>query len=48
MQGKEAVRATLEQIDIVHRMVAKYPDMLSWRAQQTTWSGPSRPARSRR
>jgi membrane dipeptidase len=26
MQGKEAVRATLEQIDIVHRMVAKYPD----------------------
>ena len=28
MQGKEAVRATLEQIDIVHRMVAKYPDML--------------------
>ncbi|MBK5298552.1 MAG: dipeptidase [Vicinamibacteria bacterium] len=26
MQGKEAVRATLEQIDIVHRMVAKYPE----------------------
>ena len=26
MQGKEAVRATLEQIDIVHRMAAKYPD----------------------
>jgi len=26
MQGKEAVRATLEQIDIVDRMVAKYPD----------------------
>ena len=26
MQGKEAVRATLEQIDVVHRMVAKYPD----------------------
>ena len=29
MQGKEAVRATLEQIDIVHRMVAKYPDALA-------------------
>ena len=26
MQGQEAVRATLEQIDIVHRMVRKYPD----------------------
>ena len=26
MQGKEAVRAILEQIDIVHRMVGKYPD----------------------
>jgi membrane dipeptidase len=26
MQGKEAVRATLEQIDVVHRMVAKYPE----------------------
>ncbi len=25
MQGKEAVRATLEQIDVVHRMVAGYP-----------------------
>jgi membrane dipeptidase len=25
MQGKEAVRATLEQIDIVHRMVRKWP-----------------------
>jgi len=25
MQGKEAVRATLEQIDIVHRMVQKWP-----------------------
>jgi membrane dipeptidase len=29
MQGKEAVRATLEQIDVVHRMVAKYPDTLT-------------------
>lgn len=26
MQGKEAVRATLEQIDIVHRMIAKWPE----------------------
>lgn len=26
MQGAAAVRATLEQIDIVHRMVRKYPD----------------------
>ena len=26
MQGQEAVRATLEQIDIVHRMMAAYPD----------------------
>jgi membrane dipeptidase len=25
MQGREAVRATLEQIDIVHRMVARWP-----------------------
>src|SRR5688500_6929638 len=25
MQGKEAVRATLEQIDIVHRMTKKWP-----------------------
>ena len=29
MQGKEAVRATLEQIDIVHRMAAKYPEALT-------------------
>ena len=29
MQGKDAVRATLEQIDIVHRMAAKYPDTLT-------------------
>jgi membrane dipeptidase len=29
MQGKEAVRATLEQIDIVHRMVATYPEALA-------------------
>ena len=26
MRGQEAVRATLEQIDIVHRMTAAYPD----------------------
>jgi membrane dipeptidase len=26
MQGKEAVRATLEQIDIVHRMVKRWPE----------------------
>jgi membrane dipeptidase len=26
MQGKEAVRATLEQIDIVHRMVQRWPE----------------------
>ena len=26
MQGTEAVRATLEQIDIVHRMVARWPE----------------------
>jgi membrane dipeptidase len=26
MQGKEAVRATLEQIDIVHRMTKKWPE----------------------
>ena len=26
MQGKEAVRATLEQIDIVHRMVMRWPE----------------------
>src|SRR5262245_27927343 len=26
MQGKEAVRATLEQIDIVHRMTMRWPD----------------------
>ncbi len=26
MQGKEAVRATLEQIDIVHRMIARWPE----------------------
>ncbi|HEX2460809.1 MAG TPA: dipeptidase [Vicinamibacterales bacterium] len=26
MQGSSAVRATLEQIDVVHRMVRKYPD----------------------
>jgi membrane dipeptidase len=25
MQGREAVRATLEQIDVVHRMVARWP-----------------------
>jgi membrane dipeptidase len=28
MQGDNAVTATLEQIDIVHRMVARYPDAL--------------------
>lgn len=26
MQGKEATRATLEQIDIVYQMIARYPD----------------------
>lgn len=26
MQGKEAVRATMEEIDIVYQMVARYPD----------------------
>jgi membrane dipeptidase len=26
MQGKEAVRATLEQIDVVHRMVRRWPE----------------------
>ena len=26
MQGQEAVRATLEQIDVVHRMMRRYPD----------------------
>ena len=29
MQGKEAVRATLEQIDIVKRMVSMYPEALA-------------------
>jgi membrane dipeptidase len=28
LQGQAAVTATLEQIDIVHRMIAKYPDTL--------------------
>jgi membrane dipeptidase len=28
MRGQEAVRTTLEQIDIVHRMLAAYPDRL--------------------
>jgi membrane dipeptidase len=28
LQGQGAVTATLEQIDIVHRMIAKYPDTL--------------------
>lgn len=27
MQGQDAVRATLEQIDVVHRMIARYPDV---------------------
>ena len=26
LQGQEAVAATLEQIDVVHRMVARYPE----------------------
>src|SRR5437867_11293419 len=26
MQGKDAVRATLEQIDVVHQMAARYPE----------------------
>src|SRR3712207_578962 len=26
MQGREAVRATLEQIDVVHRMVRRWPE----------------------
>jgi membrane dipeptidase len=29
MQGKEAVRATLEQIDVVHRMVRRWPETLA-------------------
>ncbi len=29
MQGKEAVRVTLEQIDVVHRMAARYADALT-------------------
>ena len=27
MQGNEAIRATLEQIDVVHRMVRRYPEV---------------------
>ena len=27
-QGQTAVRATLEQIDVVHRMIARYPDVV--------------------
>jgi membrane dipeptidase len=30
MQGKEAVRATLEQIDIVHRMVKRWPETFEY------------------
>src|SRR4029453_5006492 len=30
MQGKEAVRATLEQIDIVHRMVQRWPETFEY------------------
>ena len=48
MQGKEAVRATLEQIDVVHRMVANTRTRSSWPARPTMWSVRSRPARSAR
>ena len=49
MQGKEAVRATLEQIDIVHRMVRRWPETFTTvRAPRPRSSGPSRADGSRR
>ena len=31
LTGQTAVTATLEQIDIVHRMLQRYPERSSWR-----------------
>ena len=42
LEGQSAVTATLEQIDIVYRMVRKYPTSSSWRSRPTTSSGRSR------
>ena len=45
LQGQAATRTVLEQIDLVHRMVARYPDTSSWLARPPTSSASSRPAR---
>ncbi len=41
-------RTVIEQIDLVHRMIERYPDTSSWRFRPTTSSGSSARARSRR
>ena len=46
--GDAAIRATLEQIDIVKRLVKPIPTTSSWRAPPTTSSASTRPARSPR
>jgi membrane dipeptidase len=49
MQGKEAVRATLEQIDIVHRMMKRWPETFELALTADRWSGHlSRPGASGR
>jgi membrane dipeptidase len=30
MQDKDAVRVTMEQIDVVHKLIERYPDRLAW------------------
>jgi membrane dipeptidase len=30
MQDKDAVRATMEQIDVVHKLIERYPDRMLW------------------
>ncbi len=46
--GERAVAGTLEQIDFVHRMVARYPDRLDAGHAPPTRSKPSARAGSRR
>ena len=48
LQGQAAVTATLEQIDIVHRMVRKYPETFELALRQTMWSESSSRERSPR
>jgi len=44
LSGPNAVTMTLEQLDFVHQLVRRYPDVFEWAGPPTTWSASSGPA----